>query len=136
MVRSAQVRKWIRNLAALQMAQPTAKLVQKRVLPSPPDLTTYDDSSETESVESWTQHAEPSVRRPRGHASRAQQQQRAPRGCEVGSAEGDGSPPPMDGAAQARMLSPIGLHDEGETMRVARELLSLSALPFGGESRA
>ena len=46
-VEPVQVRKWIRNIAALQMAQPSAKLVQKRSLPSPPDLS-QDDSSETE----------------------------------------------------------------------------------------
>ena len=52
MFSQVQVRKWIRNLAALQAAAPTAKLVQKvpRGTPNPSEMS--DDNSDTESFHS------------------------------------------------------------------------------------
>lgn len=71
-VEPVQVRKWIRNLAALQEAEPDAKLVQRRALPSPPALVADDaeGSSETESVVSHSPSPRPfPAKRPRASSS-------------------------------------------------------------------
>ena len=138
-VEPVQVRKWIRNLAALQLAQPTAKLVQ-RVRPCP-DLAT-DESSETESVESTPQPVELLITRPRLHG--------ASRHRGAGRAKGRVSPArdaPLlsDGSeSSGRSVSPTSLYEAAlvtqqeaphvqhvpetdETLRVARELLKLSS---------
>ena len=135
-VEPVQVRKWIRNLAALQLAQPTAKLVQ-RVRPCP-DLAT-DESSETESVESTPQPVEQQlITRPRLHG--------AGRHRGAGRQKGRASPSGdtcllTDGSeSTARSISPMSanegllamqqeapLPETDETLRVARELLKLSS---------
>lgn len=63
-VEPVQVRKWIRNLEALQAAEPSAKLVQRARLTSPPALA-VDDGSETESVSSTPPRALPPAKRAR-----------------------------------------------------------------------
>jgi len=91
------VRKWIRNLAALLEASPNAKvLVTKRALPSPPNLTVDDESSDTESIES-----SPGVRRPAVCLPAEE-----PTGTDLG---------------EEHARAP-----DWEAMRVAQELLSLS----------
>jgi hypothetical protein len=103
------VRKWIRNLDALQSAQPNAKLVQKSRTPTP-DLIDDANTSETESVASSQPPA-------RVHST--------PR-----SRRGGG--PARAGAATPTMCSskvlPLFEYEPAlfEEMRAARELLSLS----------
>lgn len=86
-VEPVQVRKWIRNLSALKQAQPTAKLVQKRALPSPPALACDESSDETEIMSMTSQ--------PNAYSY-------------------------LGGMTPAAEL-------DSESLRVARELLSLSA---------
>ena len=93
------VRKWIRNLEALQQASPNAKVIshKQRALPLPHRLTVIaDDSSDTES---WTS-AQPD----------------AP--LSPATANYETTPEGADGSRAA----------DWEAMRVARELLSLGAL--------
>lgn len=131
-VEPVQIRKWIRNIEALQMAQPTAKLVQKRVLPSPPDLVACGDdgdSSDTESVMSASQqtHHELAVRAATHGASRGAAP--APLNS-LNSVETSNyiiSPHQHSGVRCNEQMH--GSEAWSDTMRVARELLSLSYSP-------
>ena len=133
-VEPVQVRKWIKNLAALQQAQPTAKLVQKvpRALPSPPpDLA--GESSETESVSSspYPHPCSPSYTQLPSPSYETQPLHPFP----IANANRGYLP---FSAAPTRVLTPLSVAEEhgaapgysaaeSETLRVAHELLSLSS---------
>ena len=115
-----QVRKWIRNLAALQQAQPTAKLVQSRArtLPSPPDFAT-DESSETESIQSTPQQPAASRRAKPPQAPADRTPLAAQRVCS----------PYSQYSGHYQQVPPAA--SEEVDMQAAHELLSLGGL-FGG----
>ena len=123
-VEPVQVRKWIRNLAALQSALPTAKLVQKQRTPSPPDLIAYDDSSETESVDS-VQQPTSAAQRPRLDLADARDPETTPTASpsrrKAVSSSRSGT------ALQGGRAAELEL-DWSEKVRVAHELLNLSSI--------
>lgn len=137
-----QVRKWIRNMEALMMAQPTAKLVPRlRTTTSPtpdsppPDLA--DESSETESIASSPgsmptlpvpTHPVSAVQPLRAHTVPAQQRKHcggvssSPHFVELGAIM---SPPSLHESClqHVRLAESAGLAE----LRAARELLSLGS---------
>jgi len=137
------VRKWIRNIDALEAAQPTAKLVQKvrtqhRQLASPMEM--YDDDSETESIDSSLSE---------GHGSHEQSPTGVSRATHLPCALATAfvpvvpilsAPPhfpillsPLGNShpSQAPVAAPVAApvdtqRDWAETMRVASDLLALT----------